>query len=73
MSGVGNLYLKAQTEHFMRTLKVEDVYCAGCGTFANVATRLHRDIEQFYDAKRLHSAPGNRPPEELENQFAGQL
>lgn len=45
MSAVGNPCHNAQAESFMKTLKVEDVYPAGYETFADVADRLHRFIE----------------------------
>jgi putative transposase len=72
MSAVGNPYHNAQAESFMKTLKVEDIYPAGYETFADVAERLPRFIEDVYNAKRLHSAIGHRSPEEFETQLAQQ-
>lgn len=53
-----------------KTLKLEEVYRAGYETFADVAARLPRYIEQIYNTKRLNSALGYRSPEDFETQLA---
>ncbi|RJT28601.1 hypothetical protein D3227_33680 [Mesorhizobium waimense] len=70
MSAIGNPYHNAPAESFVKTLKVEDVYVAGYDSFADVAERLPRFIEEVYNSKRLYSSFGYRSPEEFEIQLA---
>ena len=51
-----------QAESFIKTLRVKDVYRTGYETFADVTSRLPKDIEQVCNAKRPQSALGYRPP-----------
>jgi len=67
MSVKGNLYDNAYMESFFKTLKQEEVYLLQYETYQGVIIRVPYFILDVYNRKRLHSALGYRPPEELEN------
>lgn len=66
MSAVGSPYDNAKAESFFKTLKREEVYLNHYQTFGDAAANLDRFIGDVYNAKRLHSSLGYRPPIEFE-------
>jgi transposase InsO family protein len=56
----------AKAERFFRTLKEEEVYLNQYDSFADAETHIGRFIADVYNAKRLHSSLGYRPPAEFE-------
>jgi putative transposase len=70
MNSRGNPYHNAQAESFMKTQKVEEVFLRGYESCSDVITRLPVFIDQIYNAKRLHSAPGNVSPNQFEQSIA---
>jgi transposase InsO family protein len=66
MSRSGNPYDNATCESFMKTLKYEEVYRQDYRDLAEAHASIERFIEKVYNAKRLHSALGYRPPIEFE-------
>lgn len=66
MAAVGNPYENAKAESFFKTLKYEEVYLKRYHTFAEAYSNIATFIGDVYNAKRLHSNLGYRPPIEFE-------
>jgi transposase InsO family protein len=66
MSRVGNPYDNAKAESFMKTLKQEEIDGSAYRDIADARTQIGSFIERIYNAQRLHSALGYRPPAEFE-------
>jgi putative transposase len=58
MSRTGNPYDNAQAESFIKTQKYEEVYLFEYHTLADAHGRMGHFIEEVYNEKRLHPAPG---------------
>ena len=66
MSRPANPYDNAKAESFMKTLKTEEVNGKDYKNLEDARNRVGEFIENVYNAKRLHSALGYRPPDEFE-------
>ena len=66
MTQTGNPRENAFAESFMKTFKVEEVYLRDYQTFEDAYQNIQTFIEEVYNAKRLHSSIGYRPPNEME-------
>ena len=66
MSRVGNPYDNAKAESFMKTLKTEEVDAKTYLDLDDARRQIGAFIETVYNAKRLHSALGYKPPVEFE-------
>ena len=66
MSRPANPYDNAKAESFMKTLKTEEVNGKDYKNLEDARNRVGEFIENVYNAKRLHSALGYRPPAEFE-------
>lgn len=66
MTQTGNPRENAHAESFFKTLKVEEVYLKEYTDFEDAYHNIKSFIEDVYNAKRLHSSIGYRPPNEME-------
>jgi putative transposase len=66
MSRVANPYDNAKAESFMKTLKTEEVNGRAYKSLKEARRDIGAFIETVYNAKRLHSALGYKPPVEFE-------
>jgi len=66
MSRRGNPYDNAFAESFMKTLKYEEVYLNEYDSLTDAKASIYTFLDTVYNAQRLHSALGYRPPAEFE-------
>ena len=66
MSRPANPYDNAKAESFMKTLKTEEVNGKAYANLEEARRQIGAFIETVYNAKRLHSALGYKPPAEFE-------
>ena len=69
MSGPDNPYDNAKAESFIKTLKAEEVYATAYTSLRHARHNIGRFIDDVYNADRLHSALGYKPPVEFEAEF----
>jgi putative transposase len=69
MSRVGNPYDNAKAESFMKTLKAEEVNGKAYADLDHARRDIGHFIGAVYNAGRLHSSLGYRPPIEFETNF----
>jgi putative transposase len=73
MSAAGNCYDNAVAESFFATLKKELVHGCAFETRSEAYDAISDYIENYYNAKRRHSAAGNLSPINFELAHVGQL
>jgi transposase InsO family protein len=56
----------AVCESFMKSLKQEEIYCNQYRDFEELSAHLEEFLENDSNRQRLHSASGDRTPEEFE-------
>ena len=66
ISRKGNPYDNATCESFMKTLKYEEIYRQEYRDLEEAQTSIQHFLEKVYNAQRLHSSLGYRPPLEFE-------
>lgn len=73
MSAAGNCYDNAVAESFFATLKKELVHGCAFETRSEAYDAISDYIENYYNAKRRHSAAGNQSPIDFELEHSAQL
>jgi putative transposase len=73
MSAAGNCYDNAVAESFFATLKKELVHGCAFETRSEAYDAVAHYIENYYNAKRRHSAAGNRSPIKFELAHSARL
>jgi transposase InsO family protein len=73
MSAAGNCYDNAVAESFFATLKKELVHGCAFETRSEAYDAISNYIENYYNAKRRHSAAGNQSPINFELANSGRL
>jgi transposase InsO family protein len=73
MSAAGNCYDNAVAESFFATLKKELVHGCAFETRSEAYDAISHYIENYYNAKRRHSAAGNQSPINFELAHSAQL
>ena len=73
MSAAGNCYDNAVAESFFATLKKELVHGCAFETRSEAYDAISDYIENYYNAKRRHSAAGNQSPINFELANSAQL
>ena len=69
MSRPANPYDNAKAESFMKTLKQEEVNARTYANLDDARRQIGAFLEAVYNAKRLHSALGYKPPTEFESEL----
>jgi transposase InsO family protein len=68
MSRPANPYDNAACESFMKTLKIEEIYCREYKDLSDLQAHMEEFLDRYYNHQRLHSALGYRTPAEFEEQ-----
>ncbi|WP_354328894.1 integrase core domain-containing protein [Pedobacter sp. CG_S7] len=63
---IGNCWDNAVAESLFKTLKCELIYFRKFANREDAKIEIFRYIEGFYNAKRIHTALGDRTPNEME-------
>lgn len=66
MSRPANPYDNGACESFMKTLKVEEIYCQQYRDLEELSASIDEFIGNYYNRYRLHSALGYKTPEKFE-------